>query len=190
MQHTSLTGKLLLAMPNMGDPRFHRAVILICAHDVNGAMGLVVNHILPGIDLRHLLEQLHILPLDSEMLREPYTPVLSGGPMEHGRGFILHSPDFQQKDTIAINDDIAVTGTVDALRAVAVGAGPQDMLFVLGYSGWESGQLDREMQENAWLVSEASADLLFRVEPDDKWQDAIRRMGVDPAMLSGAAGRA
>lgn len=189
-QKLSLAGKLLLAMPNMGDPRFHRAVILVCAHDENGAMGLVINHIMPGIDLRHLLEQLNITPEGQGAPKVPDMPVMSGGPVENGRGFILHTKDFHQQDTVDISDDLSVTGTVDALRAVAEGEGPQKMIFALGYAGWTPGQLDKEMQENSWLVANPDHELVFQIKPDHKWSTAIEKMGIDPAMLSTVSGNA
>lgn len=187
---TSLTGKILLAMPTMGDPRFHRAVILMCAHDENGAMGLVINHVLPGIDLPQLLEQLNIHPEPGQLGKVPDIPVMSGGPVENARGFILHTKDFQQKDTVTVNDQIAVTGTIDALRAVAMGEGPERMIFVLGYAGWTEGQLDMEIQQNTWLVADADPELIFAVSAEEKWNYAIKKMGIDLAMLSGEAGRA
>lgn len=183
-----LAGRLLLAMPQMGDPRFYKAVIFLCAHDENGAMGLVVNHVLPGLDLRQLLQQMKI-DLGG---KTPGTtqPVMSGGPVEAARGFILHSSDFKQPDTVKVCEGIAVTGTVDALKTIAAGAGPDKMLFLLGYAGWGAGQLDQEMQQNAWLVIEPDHDLIFGSGTDEKWDRAVRKLGIDPAMLSGTAGRA
>lgn len=181
-----LTGKLLVAMPQMGDPRFHKAVIFICAHDVNGAMGLVINHTLPGLELSELLSQLHIEGNQTS----PDIPVMSGGPVETGRGFILHKGDFRQIDSLKIESDIYVTGTIDALKAIAQGKGPDEMLFILGYAGWTAGQLDLEMQQNAWLVVDADPALIFDSNPDECWDLAIRKIGIDPNMLSGEAGRA
>ena len=182
-----LTGRLLLAMPGMGDPRFHKAVIYLCAHDDKGAMGLVINHILPSIDLSQLLEQLNIKPEDN---KAPDTPVMSGGPVETARGFVLHGNDFEQSDTITIDDDFRVTGTIDALRAIAQGEGPDQMLFILGYAGWSAGQLDEEIQQNAWLVIDADSALIFDTSAETKWDQAIKTIGIDPGMLSGEAGRA
>jgi len=182
-----LTGRLLLAMPAMGDPRFHKAVIYVCAHDANGAMGLVINHALPGVDFRQLLEQLNIAP-DGETV--PTTPVMSGGPVETARGFILHSSDFKQSDTIRIDPAFSVTGTVDALKSIVGGTGPEKMLFILGYAGWSAGQLDQELQQNAWLVTNSDPDLVFSVAPDEKWDRAVKTMGIDPSKLSREAGRA
>jgi putative transcriptional regulator len=183
-----LTGRVLVAMPAMGDPRFHRAVILLCAHDENGAMGLVLNHVLPGVDMRHLLEQLHItIDMDTPLND---IPVMSGGPVENARGFILHGHDFQQDDTILISPHLAVTGTIDALRSVASGAGPEQMIFILGYAGWTEGQLEQEIQQNVWLVCDPDPDLIFNTPPEEKWNKAINSLGIDLAMLSGEAGRA
>ena len=184
-----LTGKLLLAMPGMGDPRFQRAVIFMCAHDANGAMGLVINHVMPGVRFNELLDQLNI---EGGAAARPTgdVPVLNGGPVESARGFILHPLGYSRKDTVRIGGRFGVTGTVDALRAIAEGHGPEAMLFILGYAGWTAGQLDRELQENAWLVGEAEPELVFQTDPDGKWDMAIRRLGVDPAMLSGESGRA
>lgn len=189
-QSPYFTGRLLLAMPNMGDPRFHKAVILICAHDENGAMGLVLNHMLPGLNMQQLLSQLNLeedltLEIDSSE-----APILSGGPVETARGFILHSNDFFQEDTIQVNDNISVTGTVDALKEIANGKGPDKMLFILGYAGWSPGQLDDEIQQNAWLIADPDLDLVFSTRSELKWDRAIKNMGIDPAMLSGSAGTA
>ncbi|GJL85852.1 MAG: UPF0301 protein [Micavibrio sp.] len=185
-----LTGKLLLAMPAMGDPRFHRAVIFVCAHDENGAMGLVINHTLPGLDFDQLLTQLNITSDIEVDLKELAVPIMSGGPVEAARGFLLHSGDFNQNDTIKIDDLYSITGTVDALKEVATGNGPDKMLFILGYAGWSAGQLDSEIQQNAWLVVDPDPSIIFHDSPDEKWQMAVKKLGVDPAMLSGEAGRA
>lgn len=182
-----LTGKLLIAMPQMGDPRFHKAVIFICAHDVNGAMGLVINHTLPGVDLAELLAQLDI---EEGPAQRQDIPVMSGGPVETARGFILHKGDFQQIESLKIESDIYVTGTLDALKAIAQGKGPEEMLFILGYSGWTAGQLDQEMQQNAWLVVDADPEIIFAGNPDESWDLAIKKMGIDPLMLVGSIGHA
>lgn len=181
-----LTGKLLVAMPQLGDSRFHKAVIFICAHDENGAMGLVVNHILPGLELPSLLNQLSIEgnPDHADM------PVMSGGPVETARGFILHEGGFRQIESLEIEGNIYVTGTIDALQAVARGEGPEKMLFILGYAGWTAGQLDHELQENAWLVTDADPAVIFDGDPEERWDKAIKKIGINPLMLSGAVGRA
>lgn len=190
-KNNHMTGKLLLAMPGMGDPRFEKAVIYVCAHDENGAMGLVINHSLPGVDLKELLEQMNFeqepdhLPDQVETL-----PVLSGGPVETGRGFLLHSPDFRQKETMDISDKISITGTVEALKEIVCGKGPKQLLFILGYAGWQAGQLDQEIQDNAWLITDADEDLVFGLDVDSKWQRAVEKIGINPALLSGQAGHA
>lgn len=185
-----LAGKLLLAMPMMGDPRFHRAVIYMCAHDANGAMGLVINHALPGMEFEDLIEQLGIAS-DIEIKLVPSSvPVMSGGPVEAARGFLLHSNDFVQPDTIKIDSSCSVTGTVEALKFVVRGEGPGQMLFILGYAGWGKGQLEREIQDNAWLVVDPDPQIIFHPEVDEKWTLAVQKLGFDPAMLSAEAGRA
>lgn len=185
-----LTGRILLAMPGLDDPRFHRAVIFLCAHDEKGAMGLIVNHTLPGLELQELMAQLDIVPAQETINNGAHMPVLSGGPVEAARGFVLHTTDFKQSDTIEIDERFSITGTVDALKAIAQGNGPHKMLFVLGYAGWDPGQLDQELQQNAWLVADADPDLIFRPSAEQKWEDAVRKLGIDPAMLSGSAGHA
>ncbi|MCB1650426.1 MAG: YqgE/AlgH family protein [Alphaproteobacteria bacterium] len=186
-----LTGKLLLAMPGLSDPRFHRAVILVCAHDENGAMGLVLNHSLPGLPFTRILDSLN---LSSDIQVDPAAldiPVICGGPVEPGRGFLLHSAEFSCPDTLKINQDVSVTGTVDTLKDVASGKGPARFLFILGYAGWDSGQLESEIQHNSWLVSEPTPELLFETEDEEsKWTKAVQTLGFDPTMLSGDAGRA
>lgn len=185
-----LAGSLLLAMPGMTDPRFKKAVILICAHDEHGAMGLIINHILPDVDMAQLFKQLEI-PMNDNMESNAKTvPVMSGGPVETARGFVLHSSDFNQQDTIQIRDDIGVTGTIEALREIGNGKTPEKMLFLLGYAGWGAGQLDQELQQNSWLVVNPDADLVFNQNNEEKWDQALSKLGIDPAMLSVAGGSA
>lgn len=181
-----LIGKLLIAMPQMGDPRFHKAVIFMCAHDENGAMGLVINHMLPGLDLTELLEQLNIGGID----HQADIPIMSGGPVETARGFILHEGLFAETESLEIKSNIYVTGTIDALKAIAQGQGPEKMLFILGYAGWGAGQLDKEMQQNSWLVVDADSDVIFKSAPEERWERAIKKIGIDPAMLSDVKGHA
>ena len=185
-----LTGKLLLAMPSIGDPRFHRSVIFIAAHDEHGAMGLVVNFLAPDIKFAQLLDQLGLssdIEVDTDALK---MPVINGGPIETSRGFLLHSSEFNQNDTIRIGHDFSITGTTDALKDVIHGNGPENALFILGYAGWTPGQLESELQQNAWLVSEPDSALIFHDKCEDKWNMAMDKMGLDPAMLSGEIGRA
>ncbi|MCK6417868.1 MAG: YqgE/AlgH family protein [Alphaproteobacteria bacterium] len=190
MKVSSLAGKLLIAMPNMGDPRFYRAVIFLCAHDAQGAMGLTINQPLPGLSARQLFDQLQIKGLPEADAKALEFPIYSGGPVETSRGFLLHSLDFRQRETVPVVSHFGVTGTIDALIEIARGRGPQNFMFMLGYSGWGAGQLDKEMQENAWLVVEPDAETIFTTPPAEKWAVALGRLGVDPLMLSGAAGRA
>ena len=185
-----LTGKLLLAMPGMGDQRFNRAVILLCAHDEEGAMGLVINNEMPNVEFSDLAKQLKFESDIRINFDNIHLPVLSGGPVETARGFLLHSGDFTRPDTMRVDDAYGVTGTTDALRDVALGNGPRDMLFVLGYAGWDAGQLDIEIQENAWLVADPDQSLVFDDDVAGKWSRAMAKLGIDPVLLSGASGRA
>ncbi|MCB1592100.1 MAG: YqgE/AlgH family protein [Alphaproteobacteria bacterium] len=187
-----LTGKLLLAMPSMGDPRFERAVVFMCSHDEHGAMGLVVNHTLPGIAFHELVKQLDLrsdIVVDLKALR---MPVMNGGPVESARGFLLHSPDFNREETVVISGDheYGVTGTVEAVQDIVCGKGPDNLLFILGYAGWSAGQLDWEIQQNAWLVADADPSIIFDPDNDAKWGKAVGQLGFDPGMLSGTAGNA
>jgi putative transcriptional regulator len=181
----SLAGSLLIAMPQMQDPRFAGAVIFLCAHNPEGAMGLVVNKALDGIQLAQVLEQLNI-----EGAEPTDKPVLFGGPVETTRGFVLHSTDFLREASLVVGEDIAVTSTIEILQAIADGKGPERNLFALGYAGWGPGQLDAEIQANGWLHAPASPELVFAHDLDRTWTAAIAKLGFDPSMLSGAAGHA
>jgi putative transcriptional regulator len=182
-----LTGMLLVAMPAMQDPRFAHSVIYLCAHSREGAMGLVVNQVVDNITLPHVIGQLGI-----EMPEQPEqeAPVHFGGPVETSRGFLLHSPDYVLESTLVIDDSFALTATVDVLKAIAEGKGPSRRFFALGYAGWAPGQLDREIQENGWLMVPADPDLVFSSDNETKWQRAMAKIGVDPSLLSTAAGHA
>ena len=183
---TSLDGKLLLAMPGMLDPRFDRAVIYICSHDESGAMGLVINDGFDGIDFKTLLEQLDIDAEDSSVDE----PIHVGGPVEPGRGFVLHSADYMQDSTMIVSQTLALTATVDILRAIAAGDGPRRHLIALGYAGWGAGQLERELTENSWLTTDAEEEIIFYTEDEHKWPRALAMMGIDISMLSSDAGHA
>ena len=186
LQSGFLKGKLLLAMPNMGDPRFERAAICICEHNEEGAMGIVVNHPADGIDFPELMEQLDIaIPADHRPVS-----VFTGGPVEPNRGFVLHSADYTQDSSLVVSEIVAVTATVEVLKAIASSNGPTNSLLALGYAGWGPGQLESEIQQNAWLHTEIDSDLLFSTEPDLKWPLAMAKLGVDVSMLSSAAGHA
>jgi putative transcriptional regulator len=182
----SLSGQLLVAMPQMSDPRFARTVVYLCAHSSDGAMGLVVNRLIDSLTFGNLLSQLGVEaeggPADM--------PVHFGGPVESSRGFVLHSSDYLQDSTLVIDDEIALTATIDVLRAIASGAGPRHRVLALGYAGWAPGQLDAEIQANGWLLVPADLDLVFGDENDAKWERAIAKLGIDLSLLSSEAGHA
>lgn len=189
--HTSsLKGQLLLAMPQMNDPRFHHAVIFIGAHDAKGAMGMVVNNPLPSPDFADVLRQVGVVPEKPLHPKLANMQVLAGGPVEGIHGFLLHSSDFRQKDTIHIDDMFAISGTIDSLRAIVNGYRPEKMIFTLGYAGWGPGQLEKEMQDNVWLSVPASYELVFETRADDMWEKAFAVFGIKPEMISGVSGRA
>ena len=181
-----LTGQLLVAMPQMLDERFAKAVIYMCAHTEDGAMGLIVNKILENIDFPDLLEQLDLSPTGGGLdIRVHF-----GGPVESGRGFVLHSSDYVQDETMVIDDTFALTATTDILRDIADGGGPENSLLALGYAGWGPGQLDSEIQANGWLSVPSDQALIFGNDPRSIWQGALAKIGIDVSMLSGDAGHA
>src|SRR5271167_754944 len=189
-----LDGQLLIAMPVMGDPRFERSVIYLCAHSAEGAMGIIVNRPAGSIDFPGLLVQLDIikksdqikLPENAETLK-----VLKGGPVETGRGFVLHSSDFFIQDAaLRIDHEICLTATVDILKAIAKGSGPKHAILALGYAGWAAGQLESEIQDNGWLHCDADQDLIFGGDVEEKYLRALAKIGINPGMLSTDAGHA
>lgn len=182
-----LAGKLLVAMPSMDDDNFKQATIFLCAHDEKGAMGLIVNDKMPNIDFEQLLIKLKIERGDGRSVK---MPVLRGGPLDSSRGFVLHSKDFNRKDTIDVNDRFSVTGTMDALKAIADGTGPNDAIFMLGYSSWGAGQLETELKENSWIIVDADSDIIFNTTPDKVWRKALSKIGVNPDMISNVTGNA
>jgi putative transcriptional regulator len=189
-----LDGQLLVAMPVMGDPRFERSVIYLCAHSPEGAMGIMVNRPAGSIDFPELLVQLKIIK-SSEQIELPENAeslkVLTGGPVDTGRGFVLHSSDFFiENATLRIDDGICLTATVDILKAIAKGAGPKHAILALGYAGWAPGQLETEIQDNGWLHCDADPDLVFGDDVEEKYTRALRKIGIDPGMLSNEAGHA
>jgi len=182
-----LTGQLLVAMPQMGDPRFERSVIYLCAHTAEGAMGLVVNRALEDIRLPDLLRQLGIPDLG----HSDAIAVHIGGPVETGQGFILHSSDYVQDSTLMVGGGVGLTATLDILKDIARGAGPHHSLLALGYAGWGAGQLESEIQANGWLTVPADERLLFDHDLETKWERALAKIGVDITLLaSGAVGHA
>jgi len=191
---TYLDGQLLVAMPGMMDERFARAVIFICAHSSEGAMGIILNRPAANVTMPDLLVQLEIVP-EMERIRLPQKvgnmQVLMGGPVETSRGFVLHSPDFHlAQSTLPIDDGICLTATIDILRAIAAGRGPENAVLALGYAGWGAGQLEMELQANGWLNTPADAEIVFNTAADVRYEMALRRIGIEPAMLSMEAGHA
>ncbi len=189
-----LDGKMLIAMPTMEDERFSRTVIYLCAHSEEGAMGIVVNQPAPHIKFADLLVQLDVVPAARRILL-PKTAdavkVLRGGPVETGRGFVLHSADyFAENSTLAINDGICLTATLDILKAIAGGQGPASAVLALGYAGWAPGQLETEIQANGWLHCPADSELVFGDGVEGKYELALSRLGIEPGMLSLDAGHA
>ncbi len=181
-----IEGQLLIAMPTMTDPRFERTVIFLCAHSAAGAMGLVINKPLTNITFPDLIEQLGIQDVPSrDDIRLHF-----GGPVETGRGLVLHSTDYVREATVKVGEEVALTATVDVLKAIADDAGPDKTILALGYAGWRAGQLEGEIQANGWLHCEADSELIFAAELDKKWSNAIKKLGIDPSLLSMDAGHA
>lgn len=182
-----LTGKLLIAMPGMSDPRFEKSVVFLCEHSNKGAMGLIVNKPTPEVSSGELLEQLGI----EEGPGSHALKVHFGGPVEHGRGFVLHSRDYATNtSTLPVTDSVGMTATLDILQDIAAGEGPDRAFLALGYSGWGPGQLESEIQANGWLTADASADIVFDNDADGKWVAALKTIGIDVHLLSASAGRA
>ena len=180
------SGQLLIAMPGMQDERFYKTVIYLCAHTDDGAMGLVLNQVIKGLSFPGLLEQLGI----DGGVSDRSVPIHFGGPVESGRGFVLHSNEYQQDATLEVDGDISLTATVDILKAIARGRGPKHSLLALGYAGWGPGQLDDEIRANGWLQAPADIDLIFDDDQVDKWERSIAKIGIDPGMLSDEVGHA
>jgi putative transcriptional regulator len=170
----------------MRDERFARSVIYMCAHTDEGAMGLVLNQVIDSLSFRQLLGQLGI---EDDRAKGDH-PVHFGGPVEAGRGFVLHTADYKQDATLEVDETIALTATIDILKAIARGHGPRKSLLALGYAGWGPGQLDSEIRQNGWLQVPADAEIIFDIENDSKWERAIQKLGIDPRMLSDTAGHA
>ncbi|MBV9077272.1 MAG: YqgE/AlgH family protein [Methylobacteriaceae bacterium] len=189
-----LDGQMLVAMPGMRDERFERTVIYVCAHSAEGAMGIVLNKPAADLSFPDLLVQLDIVK-DADAIRMPgrlgRMQVLMGGPMETSRGFVLHTPDFFiDQSTLPIDDEVCLTATVDILRAIARGSGPENAILALGYAGWSPGQLESEIQANGWLNCPADPNLVFGSSIEVKYDLALRKIGIHPGMLSSQAGHA
>jgi putative transcriptional regulator len=189
-----LDGQMLIAMPTMRDERFTRSVIYVCAHSSEGAMGIVVNQPASNINFPDLLVQLEVIPA-SDLIQLPRragsVKVLKGGPVETGRGFVLHSADFFiENSTLPIDEGVCLTATLDILKAIARGNGPASALLALGYAGWAPGQLENEIQENGWLHCPADPELIFGQDTDQKYEKALKKIGIALGMLSSDAGHA
>lgn len=183
----SLTGKLLIAMPGMGDPRFAHTVIFLTSHSDEGTMGLIVNKPATGVSLSDVLEQ---LSQDIGPSKRPLS-VHFGGPVETGRGFVLHSDEYRSAmQTLEVEGGFGLTATLDILEDIALDRGPEKALLMLGYAGWGPGQLEGEIAKNGWLTADASLELVFDLPDAEKWEAALRSMGIDPLVLSASAGRA
>ena len=185
-----LSGQLLLSMPGMSDPRFERAVIAICLHDDDGALGLICNMAMPALSVADLMRQLDIDPGVT-----PDRPVLAGGPVEPERGFVLHSTDYQGQGTISVTGAAGrsgwgLTSTLDVLKDIAAGKGPRHWLATVGYAGWGAGQLDDEMTRHGWLAAPGDNDILFETPLAARWSAAFAGLGLNVGQLSADAGRA
>lgn len=189
-----LNAQMLIAMPNIGDPRFERTVIYICAHSEDGAMGIVINKSIKEITFPELIERLQVIPEEQRIELEPAAkdvPVHFGGPVETGRGFVLHSSDyFADNSTLPIDEETGLTATIDVLRAIAMGDGPRKSLLALGYAGWGPGQLEDEIQSNGWLHCDPDEKLLFKPDLGEKYDMALDKIGIKPGQLTSQSGHA
>jgi putative transcriptional regulator len=180
-----LSGRLLLAMPGMGDPRFERSVNVLCVHDENGALGIGIGHVRAGIRFRSLLEEVGLDPGEA-----PDREVHHGGPVEPGRGFVLHSSDWDGQGTLEVAPCFALSASVDILQAIADGTGPRRWLFALGYAGWGPGQLDGEMRRHGWYAAGGHSEIVFDTPAMERWTAAWKAEGIDPALLANVTGSA
>lgn len=182
-----LEGKLLIALPGMSDPRFEKSVIFMCAHSAEGAMGLIVNKPIEGLGFQDLVKNLNIRVKNNA----PDSPVLFGGPVDTGRGFVLHSGEYKSGEgTMPVTNEISLTATLDILRAIAEGQGPEQSAFTLGYAGWGPGQIEDEIRLNGWVHCDADSKIIFDTDMDGKWGAALRKLGIDLSLLSANSGRA
>lgn len=183
-----LSGQLLIAMPGIGDPRFERALVLVCAHDDSHAMGIAVNRPVEGLTIPDLLNRLEV----KSKIEAPPDLVLMGGPVERERGFVIHTDDYHAGDhSMTVSDGVSLTATREVLEAMGSGEGhPRKSLLALGYAGWGAGQLEREIRENVWLTVDPDEGLIFGADHANKWAKALGKLGIDPSLLSSTAGRA
>ena len=188
IENLFLAGKLIIAMPTMSDPRFKRSVVCICAHNEDGAIGIIINKIIESLSFSKIIKQ---LKLKKNMTKNDYKDhIYFGGPVETERGFILHSSDYSSENSTSINSEISMTASTEILQALIDGNGPNKSIVALGYAGWGPGQLDTEIQSNAWLSVESDLELVFSAKTAEKWDMALEKIGVNPALLSTEAGRA
>ncbi len=180
-----LSGQFLLAMPGIGDPRFDKAVIAMCVHDEDGALGIGLGRIVPRITFHDLLKQLDIEPGSA-----PDVPIHLGGPVEPQRGFIIHSPDWGGEASVQVSNRWALSATLDILRAISEGRGPSRWVAALGYAGWGAGQLEQEMCSNGWFSTEGSDELLYECDVSSRWANAFKSAGIDPSLLTSDFGTA
>ena len=185
-EETNLTGQLLIAMPTLREPPFANSVILLCAHTDEGAMGIVLNQPLAQPSFDALLKQLDVAPVPPARQIQ----LCKGGPVDQGRGFVLHTSDWTCDGSLVVDNNLALTASLDVLQEIAAGGGPREGLLALGYASWGPGQLDREMAENVWLSVPNKLELLFDTEHETKWRRALAILRIDPLLLSGVAGRA
>lgn len=178
-----LAGKLLLALPGIGDPRFERSIIAMCVHDAQGALGIGVGEWREGVSFHEVLEEIGIDPGEA-----PDVPVLHGGPVEPGRGFVVHSPDWSGSGTLPVCDAFSLTASLDVVKSIAEGTGPRQWLFALGYAGWGPGQLDGEMSRHGWYATDSRDTILFDTSAEKRWVAAWKADGIDPALLASESG--
>lgn len=183
---SELAGQLLIAMPHMQDPSFAGSLVCLCAHSSAGAMGLILNQPIPKLSFETLLKQIGVEPLPpARTIR-----MVNGGPVEEGRGFVLHSAEWTAESSMPVTSDVALTASLDVLKAIARGGGPRQGLLALGHAGWGAGQLEREIARNDWLHVAPDEDLIFGGADETRWRRALAKLKVDPLLLSGTAGRA
>lgn len=180
-----LSGQLLLAMPGIGDPRFEKAVIAMCVHDDEGALGIGLGRVIPRLGFHDLLKQLDIAPGEA-----PNVPIHHGGPVDQQRGFILHTTDWGGADSIQVGDRWVLSATLDILKAIAAGRGPSRWIAALGYAGWGPGQLEQEMSRHGWFVAEGNDELLFGCDVNSRWSAAFQAAGIDARLLAAESGTA
>lgn len=181
-----LEGQLLIATPLITGSCFYRSVIYVCVHNEEGAMGLVINHLIQNVTIRDILKQLNIEPL---RLKQDI-PVHFGGPVDPARGFVLHTDDYSRSETVIMGESIALTSNIEVLRDIAVGQGPSESLLALGYAGWNQGQLEEEIESNSWISVPATKELIFNVNNPEKWAKSAESAGIDLLKLSTTVGHA